>query len=221
MRLFTAILLLSLFYFTVSCKKSADDVSPASIRTTDTTDTNTVTTPGYDTVYPKSYYPIYPGSFWKYKVNDTSEATVKSDSIYRLHSYLNDYGGSSHSDTVYVPFLNGEPVYGYDHLLYILPGWFYKRFPIVTETVGDFFKGSYQDTRGPQNIYDYITVIEKTKRNNDSIIITKRQYVTNAVETLYYTEYTKGIGITKYCAINGATLDTTYKKVLVDYFINR
>lgn len=198
-----------IIFISLGCKKKDDAPVPA-------------LAPEFETIEPRSYYPIYPGSFWKYKVNDTSEEIISSDPEYKKHCYEIDY--YIYSDTVYVPFLNGVPIYGYDHLLAHPPVGGYLRVPFLSETVGDFFHGSYQDARWTQSISDLIWVTEKTKRGTDSIITTKRQYVSgigsSPVETFYYTEYTKGIGISKYCVIDGATLDTTYKKVLINCFIN-
>ena len=64
-------------------------------------------------VEPGSYFPVYPGSWWKYidKLNDTSLSSTSDG--YLVHSFKIDDEPEQYSAPKRVPFLNGEPIYGY------------------------------------------------------------------------------------------------------------
>ncbi len=70
----------------------------------------------YTTIYPLPYLPVYPGSFWRY-LNKNNDTIIQStDSEYKLHHYACEYSTSENTiwtDYVYVPYWNGNPIYGY------------------------------------------------------------------------------------------------------------
>jgi hypothetical protein len=212
MRYLLKAFLILLIICQLGCKKKADTVSPTSEQKT------------YETIKPQSYFPAYPGSYWKYRVNDSLELTDSISPHYVKYAYQTELYPATYTDSVYVPFCNNQPVFGYNHLVMQPLVWCYKQIPFLSETVGDAFQNAIPDPRQNHSWEDNIYVIDKTKKGNDSVITTKRELIfimPIPIITLYYTEYTKDIGITKYCIINGTTLDTTYKKVLISYHINK
>lgn len=186
----------------------------------------------YDTIKPKDYFPVYPGSWWKYKINDTSSIIDSTCNVYKQNSYVisRDWDDvPTYSDTLYVPFLNGCPIYGYYKVEYIAPpfGDYYKKWPILSETIGYEFDRGWTDYRhGDQN--EHVKVVQKILRNNDSIIILKGHWVPNDfnmeggnLNNISIQEYKKYVGLTNYYLIDTTINDTIYKKVLIDYFINK
>lgn len=65
------------------------------------------------TIYPLPYLPVYPGSKWIY-LNEVGDTVIQSTAPeYQLHQYNSNHIGGYMTDYVYVPFWNGNPVYGY------------------------------------------------------------------------------------------------------------
>lgn len=66
-----------------------------------------------ETIYPLPYLPVYPGSVWNY-IDDNGDTIVyKTDDSYRLHSYRSYEAYGNTTNPVYVPYWNGNPIYGY------------------------------------------------------------------------------------------------------------
>ncbi len=96
----TFLLLLTGIITINACKKDADVI---------VTPTPTPTH-HFDTLFPLSYFPAYPASFWRY-INSANDTVIcKTDSSYKLDSYV--YWGNP-SDTFYVPYYNNVPIWGY------------------------------------------------------------------------------------------------------------
>jgi len=210
----TNILILLAILLMTACRKDDVVIDPSIV--------NPATT--YDTIKPKSYLPYFPGSWWKYQLNDTAEITISTSSTYILHSYL-DYINYDllNTDSVYVPFYNSEPVYGYDKIEYIAPpfGGSYKKWPILSEVVGFSFNRDWTDPRwGDFN--EKVQVSEKIFNGQDSVIILKGHWVYGPkISWKSYQEYTKGVGLTKEFIVDTLTNDTVLKKILIDYYINQ
>lgn len=210
------ILLLSLTITTISCKK---DKTPTQINTTQVQ---------FDTIQPRSYYPVYPGSWWQYVVNDSTTTHYSVSSTYLPHSYMDtpnymSTGSSSdYSDTAYVPFLNSNPIYGYEKIVHIDDpfGNYYTRWPILKETVGFEFDRDWTDTRyGDFN--EKVKVIDKYFNGQDSILVLKGHWIYGPnISHISYQKYAKNIGLTTEHIIDTVANDTLYKKYLVNYFIN-
>src|SRR3954469_8033225 len=193
-------------------------------------DTNEIPTPTVpDTINPRSYYPIYPGSYWKYVVNDTDTVTSNASLTYLKNSYIEfkryETGSTKAitgpSDTVYVPFLDGQPVYGYGKVEheneYYINGDFFTIWPILSEKVGDEFnRGSTNSKYGDFN--EHVEVLKKTINSaGDSIIVLKGHWVwgpnTNNISTQIFI---KNIGLASFVIVDTVKPDTLYKKRLID-----
>lgn len=187
--------------------------------------------PQYDTLKPLNYYPIYPGSYWKYLRNDTDTIVFNASQTYIKHNYIKwqgfDNNGNwvkEYSDTVYVPFLNNNPIYQYNKIEHILPplGDFYITWPIVSEEVGFIFNREWNDPRlGDYN--EKVVVKQKTVNSkNDSVIILRGHWMNGASKNcISIQEYTKNIGLSSHIKIDTVSMDTIYKLQLIDYHINK
>jgi hypothetical protein len=225
----TIILLVGIFY--ISCESSDEIINVVPI---------------YDTIKPLSYFPVFPGSYWRYVIyknfnddisfdseTDTSYSYDSVSSEYLLHSYLimpdwdlnNNVYIERYSDTVYVPFLNGEPIYGYnriDEAAQLSAPTYYQKYPFLSETLGDKFYTHYYDPRwdylGP-----YMEVVEKkVDTHNDSIIVLRGDYYgnyNNYVVDNYI--YKKDVGLVFYYVTSKVHTDTLYRKKLIDYYIKK
>jgi len=126
-------------------------------------------------VEPGSYYPAYPNSWWKYLVNNSYIQIDSTSDDYIVHSFKVDGDPDRYSDPARVPFLNGEPIYGY----YFVEDIYYpstsydgiqQLWPILSETVGFTFHREWNDERmgDPEEI---VCVKSKTFNGQDSILI--------------------------------------------------
>jgi hypothetical protein len=179
------------------------------------------------TLVPLSYYPVYPGSWWLYEVNDTTTEQVEVSSAYLPNRYVNTpanaSGGQSYSDTVYVPFLNGKPIYGYHKIAWVAPpfGDYYVQWPILSEHVGFEFERDWTDKRFG-DFSEKVKVTSKYFNGTDSIITLEGHWVYGPnVSRKSYQTFTKNIGLTYEVIVDTITTDTIYKKILSDYFINQ
>lgn len=210
----------------------------------------------HDTIKPLSYFPVYPGSFWKYRVikkrydisingKDTSYSSVNIDtsysemrtaSEYKIHYYnvspqYNPNGPIlliEFSDSVYVPFLNDEPIYGYDKVdvdsYYLYDDVTYKKYPFLSENIGFEFLYGWYDFRHTY-IGSYYKIIDKTTDlNNDSMIVVHGHRKIGPDKYLRRDEwkyYYKDIGLKYNYVFDQRIGDTIYKKELIDYYINK
>jgi hypothetical protein len=179
------------------------------------------------TYVPLSYYPVYPGSWWLYEVNDTTTEQVEVSSTYLPHRYVNAPGNGSgmdsYSDTTYVPFLNGKPIYGYNKIAWVAPpfGDYYVQWPILSEEVGFEFERDWTDKRFG-DFSEKVKVTSKYFNGTDSIITLEGHWVYGPnVSHKSYQTYAKNIGLTFSVIVDTVSTDTLYKKVLSDYFINQ
>jgi hypothetical protein len=212
----------------------------------------------YDTIKPLVYFPVYPGSFWKYRIiekqynisingNDTTYILEKQDttfneittsSDYILHNYVTssyyDYDSDiqikEFSDSVYVPFLNDKPIYGYDKIDYASKPPFgdttYRKYAFLSETIGYEFLDGWYDSR---YLYygTYNKVVEKTiDVNSDSLIIVYGHYNRELgpeynLRRNEWRFYYKNIGLKLHFSFDERMRDTVYKEELVEYYINK
>ncbi|MGL4597630.1 MAG: hypothetical protein ACRCYO_08885 [Bacteroidia bacterium] len=182
-----------------------------------------------DTVFPRSYYPIYPGSYWQYTVTTPNGTSVEFDSAsasYGIDFYVDTPNFlvpvTYFSDSMYVPKLNGNAVYGYSKIDHVDNpfGDFYIPWPILSETVGDTFERAWTDKR----FGDYsekLIVLSKTQIGPDSVITLKGHWVYGPnINNISIQEYVKNIGLTKHLVIDTVANDTVYKRVLTSYLVN-
>ena len=205
------IIILSIFIAFSSCKKeksnNSSSYAPPSI------------------IYPGSYFPCYPNSWWEYQIIDyNNNTTLQLSSVgsnYEPHSFITNESGDF-SDTALVPFLNGNPIYGYQKLDYVAPpfGSYYTLWPILNENVGHTFKRSWTDGRfGDFN--EYLEVTSKYFDGTDSLIILEGHWVWGPkMNHRSYQVYKKDIGLTNHYEIDNSTGDTIYKKILINYFVD-
>lgn len=182
--------------------------------------------PKYDTILPKSYFPVYPKSWWKYKVNDSEIITSSVSKEYQLNFYRisenNNWVPLLYSDKVYVPFLDSNPIYGYEKIEWVRPpfGDYYVRWPILSETVGFKFERNWEDKRYG-DFTEKVEVKQKIFNGIDSILILEGHWIYGPnLKNKNYQEYIKGIGLTKELIIDTVTADTLYNKELIEYFVN-
>ena len=195
----------------VSCEKSSDPI--------------------HETIKPLDYFPVYPGSWWKYRINDTLISIDTVSKEYQLHSYPNqpeyyDENGNivqEFSDPVYVPFFNSRPIYGYDKIEWIRPpfGDYWVKWPILSETVGFKFERNWEDKRYG-DFTEKVEVSQKIFNGSDSVLILEGHWIEGPhVKNESYQEYFKGIGLYHEYMIDTTSNDTVYRKLLMDWFINK
>jgi len=177
-----------------------------------------------ETIYPKDFYPVYPGSWWQYLENDTLTVFDRVSDNYMEHSYkVGRDGDTAMSETVKVPFLNGNPIYGYEFIEHIDSpfGNFYIPWPILSEEIGFEFERGFFDKRMGDGS-EYVLVKGKFIEDNEEILILTSHWGSECFErfNISFQKYVKGVGLTFWCIVDTTTMDTIYKKELVDYHIN-
>ncbi len=180
----------------------------------------------YDTIMPHAYFPVYPHSWWKYEVNGSEITTSAVSNVYQLHAYRISENYSwvqpIYSDTVYVPYLDADPIYGYDKIEWVQPplGDYYRKWPILSETVGFTFERKWEDKRFG-DFTEKVEVKNKIFNGIDTVLILEGHWVYGPnVANKSYQEFTKGIGLTCELIIDTVNLDTIYRKKLIDYIVN-
>ncbi len=176
-----------------------------------------------DTIYPNNYFPVFPNSHWVYLINDSIFDTISTSSNYILHNYMNQTYPSTYSKYVYVPFLENQPIYGYNKLEKLEHpfGVHYILWPVLSEEIGYKFDRSWSDTRFG-NFREHLVVSNKFILGSDSIISLKGNYSYGQnITKETYEHYAKNIGLTFHCVIDTVTKDTTYKKTLITYKIGK
>jgi len=213
--------------FLVNCKKENTSVI--------TEDEEVPPVKKYDTLKPLSYYPIYPGSYWKYAVNDTDTVLSQASLTYQKNSFIEFKGyiapnsmffTTGPSDTVYVPYLDGNPIYQYNRLEHIRdhsnqPADYYRKWPILSEKIGFTFDGD-SNTKKYGDFAEHLTVRTKTvDANNDSILVLNGNWVYGPNLNCRTTKiFTKNIGLTFSLKVDTVLHDTLYKLQLINYHIN-
>ncbi|MCF8295017.1 MAG: hypothetical protein K9I34_03045 [Bacteroidales bacterium] len=179
----------------------------------------------YDTIRPNAYLPYYPNSWWQYQVNDTGLATSKTSEDYQLVT-IND-GVYWRLDTVMLPIYEdlNLPVYGYYYIGRNPVTGFYEKFCIFSEKVGDGYLFNHLcDFRWDYGCW-YQKTTGKFKSGEDSVITTEvhfSAYEGNYIDKIkVFITYIKDVGISEYYKIDTTSQDTLYKKVLIDYFIDK
>jgi len=183
----------------------------------------------YVTVYPRSYFPVYPGSYWKYlnktyNNNQTSYFTWTTSDNYQPHHYY--LGNDKYSTYCNVPFLNDEPIYGYEKVKCAYP-------PMPAGCNLYAFLGEDSTFRITRFLGDprynpvYINTILYKKtidKKNDSIIILRGTYGCMFAlldsPAIIWTIYKKNVGKILEYEVDTLRHDTLYKQVLLEYFIN-
>ena len=181
----------------------------------------------YDTIKPLSYFPVYPGSYWIYKEwhkgnVDTLNIKDTTLSTYILHQY--QLMPDSLSNPVYVPFLNGIPIYGYDTITCDLNGMICSLFPVLSEKIGFTFGHYRGDPRYDPFFEETVVIDKKLDQYGDSILILKANFINkwepaSSSKFVDWTTYKKNIGLYFYCRVDTTINDTVSKKWLTEYFI--
>ncbi|MFM7217709.1 MAG: hypothetical protein ACKO1U_06800 [Bacteroidota bacterium] len=180
---------------------------------------------GYDTLYPLSYFPCWPGSWWLYVDSNGDSTITRSDTAWHLDSYV-EGGAAYYSDTFYVPFYEGTPIWEYEAHTgpisnsgsYPLTRILSDSLPVGSSWLVHFWAGTGVSRR--------IIAIDTTLQWGTSVF-----YPTIGVEEYYSTGpqgeptiakryYTAGIGLVREDLYNW--VDTTVNtRWLNDFFINR
>lgn len=177
----------------------------------------------YQTIYPLPYFPVYPGSYWKYNDSIGNISEIKTSDNYMLHSfYFDDFDGLL-TDSVYVPFWNGIPVYGYS-----IPesgsGYSLTLLPLLKEEAGASWCFS-----GYKWSYDYKVISKDTSivvndTTFDNVIVVKKYYPGNSwsppATNHSLTYYAKNVGLIKEAVVNQVNNDTAIIRAITDYYIN-
>ena len=174
------------------CKKSSTDTTQSA------------------TFKPLSYLPVYPGSYWKYLLGNDTVVSMTWDTMVHFTGTM-------------LPVLDGWPVSGYQKFTGIMyVGWV----KILSEKVGDVFGEYFNDPRYYPG-HKVTKVLQKTKDTHGDSIIIQRSITYSPgpnpvpLQQWVYQIYKKEVGLYFECGIDSVTKDTTYKKILVKYFINR
>jgi len=180
-------------------------------------------------IEPGSYFPVYPNSWWKYLV-DNSEIQIDSTSDnYIVNSFKINGEPDKYSDPARVPFLNGNPIYGYYYVESVyfpstIYDGIYKLWPILSEEVGYIFWAYWSDLRWPDPVEE-VTVKSKTFNGTDSVLLLVSGWTTAYADHYVlpkkrYRTFVKGIGLTSDILVDTVTFDTLSKKILIDYYVN-
>ncbi|MBL7902058.1 MAG: hypothetical protein JNK73_08695 [Bacteroidia bacterium] len=220
-------LVIALLFFFLSCKKQESDPQP-------------IPTP-IDTIKPGSYFPVYPGSWWKYKLTDSTGVTVATYSTYPTylkHTYCKGRDNwvtcKSPSDTVFVPFYNGAPIYRYQYIDYAVAPFLKEDYlyDFLTETAGACKirpNRKFCDPRYPgfNCVEEEITHISKAKLGSDSVLIAKGHFINiNGLDNIisphqiFQKEYIKNLGMNLFWIVDTLSNDTVRKIQLIDHFVN-
>lgn len=208
------VLILAICIAIVGCKKKSD--SPVINAT-------------YDTLRPLSYFPVLPGSFWKYKEwnKSSGDTLIRIDTTsnkYILHQY--QFEIDSFSVPVYVPFLNGSPIYEYDRISCNDYGYHCCRYPILSEQIGYSFGRYIGDPRFNPWFIETIVFEKRTDNLGDSILILKTYHINKSEpmalpsQFVDWTIYKKNIGLFFNCSVDTTINDTIQKRWLIDFSIN-
>ena len=181
----------------------------------------------YPIIYPGSYFPVYPGSWWKYMTWDNSIITHSVNPTYKLDKYVtwdvyNDGHKAEYSDPCYVPFYDGQPIYGYDKIDKGEAAPFatcYKRWPILSEQTGFSFQKEWVDHRYI-TCYEVVGVMGKYFNGTDSILVQKIKMIPCPVDLVTIQEFAKNIGLIKQFSYDTITFDTVSKIWLIDYYVS-
>jgi hypothetical protein len=215
MRIVNYILILSLGLTTIltSCKKEKVTHHGPHSPTVD----------GIDTLYPLDYFPAFPGSYWKYIDSSGDTVVNATDSVYHKNCWAMS-SAAYVSDTFFVPFYNGIPIWGYlAHEGPISSSGSYPLRRILSDSlpVGSSWTIYYWGGTG---------VDRKIISKDTTIVIGTTSYYPTIVIEEYYTSppipmpiakryYTKNIGLIREDLYNFP--DTTINvRLMFDYFIN-
>lgn len=178
-----------------------------------------------DIIQPKPYFPVYPKSWWQYEINDTTIFTSKVSDGYQLNAFRisqnADSGPVRFSDPAWVPFLDSKPIYGYEKIVHIPSpfGDYYRKWPILSETVGFTFERDWMDVRYG-DVTEKVVVKDKVFNGIDSVLILEGHWVWGYESRKRYQVYTKNVGLTTDYIVDTLTMDTIFKKILLDYYVN-
>jgi len=178
----------------------------------------------YQTIYPLPYLPVYPGSFWKYISDKGDTVTYTTSDNYILDSFTsNDLGGMK-TDPIYVPYWNGEPVYGYSFL------WSDGDGQILVPYLKEEDKASWSRC-GYKYCIDDIIVAKDTSlvvhyAIYNSVIVVKEANdglswgPPPGIHSTYF-YYAKNVGLIKEINVDEINHDTIQTLNIIDYHINK
>jgi hypothetical protein len=186
------------------------------------------------TIEPGPYFPVYPGSFWKYQVNDSTFVIDSTSKYFLLYDYTidDDISNLHYSSTAYVPWYyssEGSPI-GYTGPMFVYNGeilddpiWGTTFWPILSEDTSFVFDASPRHVAA--EVIDEMVATGKIFNGTDSVLIlTGTPYANNTVvldRGIRHMEFEKFVGLTLDYRVVPITNDTLYKKVLVDYYIEK
>jgi hypothetical protein len=182
----------------------------------------------YRIIEPGSYFPVYPDSWWKYIINDS---IIIKDST--NENYILDGMPPEFSEQVYIPVyysasyspiaING-PIYKYHKIInYPKRGPGSQLWPILSETIGYSFDVlPYEVAHSPY--IERATVQAKIFNGQDSILIINGHfedvYGNDTLPLKRHREFTKNIGLSMNVLYDTIKMDTVYKSILIDHYIN-
>ena len=181
-------------------------------------------------IEPGPYYPVYPDSWWIYLINGTIVQRDTTSDDYMVHSFKIDGDPDRYSDPARVPFVNGNPVYGYYYVESVyMPTTYHEGiqqlWPILYETVGSKFWMGFVDHRFDRPC-ELATVQSKTFNGTDSLLLLKSGWSSNLSYDHYiypevrYRTFAKGVGCISDILVDTVTSDTLSRKILIDYHVN-
>jgi hypothetical protein len=186
------------------------------------------------TIEPGSYFPVYPGSFWKYQVNDSTYVIDSTSKYYLLYDYTidDDISNLHYSNTAYVPWYyssEGSPI-GYTGPIFVYNGqilndpiWGSTFWPILSEDTNFVFDARPRHVAA--EVIDEMVVNGKYFNGTDTVLVlTGTPFANNTIALdhgIRHVEYMKHVGLVLDYRVVPITNDTLYKKVLVDYYIEK
>jgi hypothetical protein len=178
----------------------------------------------YEVIYPGPYFPVYPNSWWKYMNQDSVISYHYADQAYRLNKFIiwEDEDKTTFSDPCYVPFYDGQPIYGYDKIDFCESSPFYtcyKRWPLLSEQTGFAFERKWVDHRYV-TCYEIVGVMGKYFNGKDTVLVQKSRLTPCPVDVLTFQEYAKNIGLIRQFSYDTITCDTVSKIWLIDYHVS-
>ncbi len=179
----------------------------------------------YQTMEPLSYFPVYPGSHWEYMVNNNQLSIQYSVEEYQLDAYSHDINAFQ-SDSVYVPFYRGIPIWGYEaHTGPISHAGSYPLTRIVSETLSigaHWIISSLSGTEVSRKIVDIDATLTISGTDYYPTIVVEEYYSQGPSEYIWIARryFTKDIGLVKE-ELKDHNANTVQTKDLVSYFINK
>ena len=178
----------------------------------------------HEKILPGKYFPVYPNSYWKYVNQDGDTVTHSTSADYILYSFLCK-AFNTYTDSVYVPFWNGKPIYAYST-------------PVLEESMdkGKVFMPLLSENKGYEwllwysakdSILEYVKTVDtaltlQSILYQHVIVVKKDSWDNKLLSDIHnYRFYARDIGLIKDMDVNESNNDTIRKIELFEYHIGQ